>query len=932
MEVCTIISRSEWAAARALAASVHEHHPDAGFNVLVIDPNGEAPPANGMNVTGLVDLELNDAGLLPALLDREELREALAPVLLGRALDAGADLALFAHPFTRLYGPLERFLGQAADGGLALTPVLTNPIPDDGAEPDRETLESWGAFDPGLIAAGRDDDVRGMLDWWARGATALPQMSSKDPSVQVSWWYDFEPAFPSLEDSSPRHSRVWLDLATGLVPGLEVNRDPGCNVAYWNLHGRRFEANGSGFTIDGAPLRSFQFRGFDANRPRLLSADQDRVSLADEPGLRLLCERYAGELESHGDAELRQFPYGLEWLPDGTQLDERMRRLAREAVARGAVTTSIFSELGQRQLFDWLREPGFPGAPPVFNRYMLQIYKERGDVQRAIPPTDPQFGERFAEWLEVSAAREETIPESVRPAELKPPAEARARRRAIPSGSLAGPSDTWGVNVVGFMRSDFGIAHAGRLAIEALDTGRVPLIPIHDLSLARFKTERSSFATLGTGAAGFPISLLVMNGDHINRFRGEVPPSFFEERYTIAMWFWETDRIPPDWQSSLEVLDELWVASDFVGETVSRDTPLPVTKVGLPVSAPSVAPADRADWGVAEDDFLFLYLFDFGSVGVRKNPIGVVEAFKRAFPPGSGAKLLLKSSYSVYAENEFTELKLAAADHPDVVIDEGRVATDRKNAILAACDCYVSLHRSEGFGLSQAEAMYLGKPLISTAYGGVLEFASADNSYLVDYEPVEVGHGHSPYGASDHWAEPNVEQAAELMRHVFENRDEALDRAAQAAAEIRSEHSPEAVAGRMDERLTQVRRLLRSEMVAAVPAPVQPEPEAAPPEEAPAPTGLWARLRTKIRLRTRVRALFARISGRSQREAQEAERAWRAEQEARAAAWRAEQEAREEAWRREQQLRSAALSAQMLEQVRRLDRAIQRIGSLGRER
>jgi hypothetical protein len=203
----------------------------------------------------------------------------------------------------------------------------------------------------------------------------------------------------------------------------------------------------------------------------------------------------------------------------------------------------------------------------------------------------------------------------------------------------------------------------------------------------------------------------------------------------------------------------------------------------------------------------------------------------------------------------------------------------------------------------------------------------------VDCEPVEVGFGHSPYAASDHWAEPNLDQAAELMRHVFENRGEALDRAAQAAAEIRSEHSPEAVAGRMDERLTQVRRLLRSEMAAAVPAPAQPEPAGSPapePEEPAPPTGLWARLRTKVRLRTRLRGLFARISGRSRREALEAEQAWRAEQEASAAAWRAEQEAREEAWRREQQLRSAALAAQMLEQVRRLDRAIQRIGSLGR--
>ena len=972
MDVCTVISRSEWAKARALARSVRDHHPSARFTVLLLDSDAAEAPEDGVEIAALEDLELGDAGLLPALLDREQLREAIAPVLLRRALSRGAEVALFAHPETRLYGPLDAFVEHAIEGGLAVTPVLAAPVPNDGARPNREALEGWGAFDPGLIAASRDGRVLKMLDFWAQGATALPKVSSDDASVYVSWWYDFESTELALRDTvRPPSARVWLDLATGLVPGFAVNRDPGCNVAYWNLHGRRFEANGDGFTVDGVPLRSFQFRAFDPSRPRLLSPEQSRISLADEPGLRLICERYSEELIALGDEEARRIPYGFERLPGGTELDARMRKLAREAVARGAVTNPVFSEFGERQFLSWLREPAFAGAPPEFNRYMLQIYKERGDLQRGIPPSDPDFAARIVEWVRVSGPREERIPDPVRPHPIEEAStdgagdapSPRARRRAIPAVSLAGPSDTWGVNVVGFMRSDFGLAQAGRLAIDALDMARVPLVPIHDLSLARFKTEGSGFATLGTGAAGFPVSLLAMNGDLLNRFRREVPPSFFEERYTIAMWFWETGRIPPDWESSLEVLDEIWAASDFVGQAASRSTPLPVTKVGLPVSVPTVAPADRAELGVGEDDFLFLYMFDFGSGAARKNPLGVVEAFKRAFQPGAGAKLLLKSSYSIYAEHDIVELRLAAAAHPDILIDDGRVATERKNAILAACDCYVSLHRSEGFGLSQAEAMYLGKPLICTGYGGVLEFASDENSYLVDYELTEIGESQGPYRASDHWADPDLDHAAELMRRTFSERDEARERGARGAAEVRSAHSAEAVGKRMDERLTRIRRLLRSEIAATgapPPAPAEdpisasaadpsptptenpgPTPTQDPspdPTEAPAPATIWARLRARVRLRTRLRGVLRWIIGArdpgppDQAEAEaEAEARARAEALARAEAEaKAEARARaeaEEVWRREQELRLAALSAQLLEQTRRLDRAIGRLAS-----
>src|SRR5213076_1122404 len=118
------------------------------------------------------------------------------------------------------------------------------------------------------------------------------------------------------------------------------------------------------------------------------------------------------------------------------------------------------------------------------------------------------------------------------------------------------------------------------------------------------------------------------------------------------------------------------------------------------------------------------------------------------------------------------ELLWRAHGRQDVHIIDRSLSRGELDGLMAACDCYVSLHRSEGFGLTMAEAMYVGKPVIATGYSGNLDFMTPHNSYLVDYEVVAVGEGAAPYPAHAEWAEPSVEHAACLMRHVFEHREE----------------------------------------------------------------------------------------------------------------------------------------------------------------
>jgi glycosyltransferase involved in cell wall biosynthesis len=253
----------------------------------------------------------------------------------------------------------------------------------------------------------------------------------------------------------------------------------------------------------------------------------------------------------------------------------------------------------------------------------------------------------------------------------------------------------------------------------------------------------------------------------------------------------------------LDLVDEIWCGSQFVANAFAAVTDKPVTQVRLPVEVAPFEPRSRSELGLPEG-FLFLFLFDFNSSMQRKNPIGAIEAFRLAFEPEDGARLVIKT-INAEMHPEIADLvdgAAAAAPHIDVV--DRYVSSEDRSAMLASADCYVSLHRSEGLGLTPAEAMALGKPVIATGWSGNLDFMTDHNSYLVPYSLMPVGDDGGAYPAEGEWAEPDLAEAARLMRHVFEDRSDASLKGAKAASDLRETHSLEAAAASMSSRLEQL--------------------------------------------------------------------------------------------------------------------------------
>src|SRR3954464_3636289 len=366
-----------------------------------------------------------------------------------------------------------------------------------------------------------------------------------------------------------------------------------------------------------------------------------------------------------------------------------------------------------------------------------------------------------------------------------------------------GPGPAQGVNVVGFFRAEFGQGEAARRLVAGLERARVP---VRTLTYDRIPHRQEHPFDERAFDGFFPTNIVCLNAEHLLSFARGDGRELLAGRYSVGLWFWETNRLPRELRPGLGYVDEIWVASPFVADAISAETSKPVLTFPLPVVAPPPSGLTRAHLGLADDAFVFAYVFDFFSTIERKNPLGLIEAFTRAFPERDRPLLYLKTINGDRSRDELARVRAAAAGRPDIRLDDGYVAGDRLAALTQHCDCYGSLHRSEGFGLTIAEAMALGKPVIATGYSGNLAFMTPENSYLCPASRTEIGPEREPYPAQSYWSEPDLTVAARLLRQVYENPAEADARGRRAAEDIRTRHSS-AVAGKIVcDRLITIRR------------------------------------------------------------------------------------------------------------------------------
>ena len=773
LRVATVATAGTLAHARVLAARLAEHRPGARLHVARAGP---APVDDEpFSVLGLDEID-------PSLRPLAATYPWRGVALLVRAahalhlLRAADGPVVHLDPEVALYAPLDPLLDALEGRPGAVAERLVSDVPDDGWRPSPRDVVGAGRTTPAIFAAGDQE----WLAWWLQHLRdALDRLTPSE--------------FALLRTGDRASLSQWLDLAAPRF-GLGVPEDPGLAVSAWNLHDRRLARSDGRLLVEGTPLRALVLHGFDPEKPFWLSAAASRARVPDDPVLGEVLEGYAQELLDAGWRR-RPAPQVGAGLPNGLTLDRRMVDLFVQAELAGARVGDLGTEDDAERFAQWLEAPARHGGAYGVNRYTEAVWGERDDVRRVFAELDgPEHGPGFQRWLWEWGRKEMSIPDRFLP---PPPAglgvAASADLRPLPA-----------VRVTGFMRGTLGLGAAARLYTEALTAAGVD-VTTRTLAPPRPKdvdevavTAEVDYAERA-GQRDPDVELVCVNADELPVFAEQAGDDWRHGHRTIGVWAWETEDIPERWGPMFSLVDEIWVYTTYIARSLGRVSPVPVVTVPIPVPVPEVDPA--ALTLDLPDGFKFLFVFDFLSTPARKNPEGLIEAFTRAFAPGEGPQLILKTLHGDMRPAWLDRLRWLARGRDDITFIDVSLPVAERDALMAACDCYVSLHRAEGFGLTPAEAMALGKPVIATAYSGTMDFMTPSNSYLVPWSPAKVGLEGEQYPPEATWAQPDLDAAATFMRRVVDHPDEARTIGERARADVAANLSPEAVGAIIAERL-----------------------------------------------------------------------------------------------------------------------------------
>lgn len=391
--VVTVIAKNYLAQARTLMQSVRAHHPECERIVLLSDRVDDAfdPAEEDFAVWSSQHLAMPGQRIFHLKYNVLELATALKPRFFSHVFErTGAERLVFLDPDTLLFDRLEPALAALERDSILLTPHLTAPL-GDAAIPDEHNWLRIGAYNLGFLALRRGPEAEAFLVWMRR---KLHNDCVNDPAIGLC------------------ADQRWADLVPGMFEGVGILRDPGLNVAHWNLPHRPIENRDGRYHAAGVPLRLFHFSGFrPENTDVLCHYPQTRYTRRTLGGAGPLYDLYERRLYENGYGECRQWAYAYDFLSDGTRLPEVARRILRDDTAFQATVQQMPDEEADRRIVEYLNGASERAASPsrLVTRLLERLYQIRPDVQRAFPNGLEHDKTRLARWFLDYGAREHAI-------------------------------------------------------------------------------------------------------------------------------------------------------------------------------------------------------------------------------------------------------------------------------------------------------------------------------------------------------------------------------------------------------------------------------------------------------------------------------------------------------------------------------------------
>lgn len=726
--VCiTTVSRRR--SAERATSTFSQHHPEAAVRIVVVD---DLVVDHGARFVKALFAE-REFARLALLHDAPALVAAVRPSVVRSLVTAGSGVIVALPDDAEVFGRVDPLLAPFDDGAAVV--VLRSrfaPPPPDGQLPDAIDFSRQGRLDQELFAieAGdtRADDF---LDEWVSWLLRSPHIpvGRLDPL-----------AYPWLDELAQRNGVVSITDATmplSVRNADESQRQVSPTVVRWPA--------------------------FDPGTPWILSAETGtlpRVRPSNDPRLGSLARERAAALAMRPD-DGRVGGFGH--LSTGIPIDNVMRHAYANALLRFESGNAVeppnpFADDNATAFIAWLTATRDDGASPF-----VEAFRE---VHPEFKDTLPTTADLVA-WLADRGAAT-GIPPALRGSAEQQPLRAAA----------LGP----GLEISGYLGARFGMGQAARSLVQAaLDAG-VPTEITIDQRSAYHREADVTVSPAATVQKATPSTYVVVrNADALLADPSDVLRARAAGRKVVGYWFWEVATFPDRLRSAFDLVDEIWVATEFVENAIGSAPGSPVVRL-MPYPLPDAVDADERDrlreafaraHMISDDRFVVSFSFDYDSVADRKNPWGAVDAYRTAFPDegillddGRLPLLIVKAIGAERHPIDHDRLLHAIGDRTDVMLVESQLDDDMQLGLFARSDAYLSLHRGEGLGLTIAEAMSVGCPVICTGYGGNMSFCTGEAVFIVPHTMIEIPADTTVYAGCGQWAEPSVEDAAALLRVI----------------------------------------------------------------------------------------------------------------------------------------------------------------------
>ncbi|SDE67966.1 glycosyltransferase [Desulfuromonas thiophila] len=846
LAVVTIVSNNYLHFARTLLQSVARQMPDADRFCVIVDTDlSYAQELRAeFDTIRLDQLHLPDGDDFLFQYTVLELNTAVKPWALQHLLQRGYRQVIYLDPDIFLYRPLAALFDLFSAGAkIVLTPHLLAPL-NDSYRPTELDIRRAGTYNLGFCAVAASDTALAYLHWWQ-------EKLRRDCIVDIN--------------SGIFVDQSWMDLVPGLFDQVAILRHPGYNVAYWNLAQRviRDSAPLADPQVNGQPLVFFHFSGFDPFAPERVSKHQNRFTFSNLPSAtRRRFEDYAEQVLANNAERYRLAPYGFGCFAEGTPIQDAERhnfrcdpqlrqqcagqpfdcasRLSLRFQDKSAISAEhqvaplhvhrlqqlYLRLLGRLPERDALLALGpRMGRPLGMARTVLSVglspearttpgwlarlVRLVNEVQFTPRLLKRSVAEPLAWGLERSGRFWPSLayrpPRGAEPGIAHTHVVMRPQRQAgVPVVSPLDRPGPAGINLIGYLRAELGVGEAARSLARSCVAVDIPFSAT-DVGYQSQNLQRDESIMALASDLRYPVDLLYVNADQTAataqqlQLGGRQPAG-----YSIGFWHWEQPVVPPSHYAAFAHVDEIWVPSTFVQEAVAAVAPVPVYRVPHAIQFSPSAAACRQSFGLPEDRFLVLVMYDFHSYQYRKNPQAAIAAFRLAARSQKSLGLVIKTINGQHHPAALTELEAEVADLANVFFIHEFLTRQQTWDLQSCCDALLSLHRAEGFGLAPAEMMSLAKPVIATGWSANMDFMTVDNSLPVRYALKPLDRDLGAYPAGPLWAEADIDHAAWCLEQLVQQPDLAARLGSRAALDIQQQLHPAVVGQRIRQRLQEL--------------------------------------------------------------------------------------------------------------------------------